>query len=69
MRGSTTGWWVMGVVVMSVGGTVFRVATAPDRVRDRTETARRVCTERGGQWVQVERRDVCRLPETAAFGL
>lgn len=69
MRGTATGWWVLGVTVMVVGGTVFRVATAPDRVRDRQATAQRVCTERGGEWVSVDKRDVCRLPETKAIGL
>jgi len=60
---------MFGVAAVAVGGTVFRVATAPDRVRERQELARRVCSERGGQWITVERRDICRLPETLAIGL
>jgi hypothetical protein len=62
MRPEKTGWLVLGVTVMAVSGTVFRVATAPERVRDRVATAKRVCTERGGAWVKVEGRDQCQLP-------
>ncbi|HSW04198.1 hypothetical protein [Aquabacterium sp.] len=62
MRTATTGLLVFGVALVAVGGTVFRVATAPDRIRDRIETARKVCAERGGEWVTVNRREQCRLP-------
>jgi len=66
MRTAMTGMLVVGVAVVAVGSTVFRVATAPDRNRDRLELARRVCTERGGEWVTVDRRELCRVPGTAA---
>ncbi len=62
MRTAMTGFLVLGVAVVAVGSTVFRVATAPERVRDRVETAKRVCGERGGEWVKVDRREQCRLP-------
>ncbi|MBI5259251.1 MAG: hypothetical protein HY855_22295 [Burkholderiales bacterium] len=63
MRIAMTGMLVLGVAAVALGGTVFRVATAPERIRDRQETARKVCLERGGEWVTVNRRDLCRLPE------
>jgi hypothetical protein len=63
MRTAMTGMLVIGVAVAVLGGTVFRVATAPDRIRDRQETARKVCIERGGEWVTEGRREVCRLAD------
>ncbi|MEO8296853.1 MAG: hypothetical protein ABI574_03520 [Burkholderiales bacterium] len=53
------------VAVGTIAATAFRVATAPDRFRERQETARQVCTTRGGQWVQVERQYLC-SPSSAA---
>lgn len=52
----------MAILVIGVGAAVFRVATAPDRIRDRKETARSVCLSSGGQWVKVEREEICRKP-------
>lgn len=69
MRTAMTGFLVFGVAVVAVGSTVFRVATAPERVRDRVETAKRVCAERGGDWVKVDSRDQCRLPGTTTPAL
>ena len=65
MRTVTTAFVVLGVALVAVSGTVFRVATAPDRIRDRVETARKVCAERGGEWVTVDRREQCRVPGMA----
>ncbi len=64
MRSAMTGFLVLGVAVVAVSSTVFRVATAPERARDRVETAKRVCSERGGEWVKVDSRDQCRVPGT-----
>jgi len=47
------------VVVMAVGAALFRVTTAPQRIKDRHETARSVCLASGGQWIKVERDEVC----------
>jgi hypothetical protein len=47
------------VVLVTVAGTVFRVVTAPERIKDRRDTARSVCTGSGGQWVQVGRDELC----------
>lgn len=65
MRTTMTSVLVFGVAVLAVGSTVFRVATAPERIRDRVETARKVCAERGGEWVTIDRREQCRLPGPA----
>jgi hypothetical protein len=47
------------VVVLALGAAVFRVATAPERIKERRETARSVCLSSGGQWVKVQRDEVC----------
>jgi len=53
------------VSVIAVSGAVFRIATAPERIRDRHETARTVCLQTGGEWVTVDRNEVCRRTEVA----
>ena len=47
------------IVVAAIAATVFRVSTAPDRVRERMKTAQAVCEASGGQWVTVERETSC----------
>ena len=47
------------VAVVAVVGAVFRVSTAPDRIKDRRDTARAVCLASGGQWVKPERDELC----------
>ena len=47
------------VVVVAVAGAVFRVSTAPDRIKERRETARSVCLATGGAWVKQGRDDMC----------
>ena len=40
---------------------VFRVATAPDRIRERRDMAREVCLKAGGEWVVGDgRREICK---------
>ena len=51
---------VVLVIVASIGGAVFRVATAPDRVRERRETARAACASGGGEWIRVGADEICR---------
>lgn len=52
---------VGALVVLGVASAVFRVATAPDRIKERRETARKVCLASGGQWIE-ERDQGCRRP-------
>jgi hypothetical protein len=53
------------VVTLTVLGTVFRVMTAPERIKERRETARSVCTGSGGQWLVVGRDEICQRGEPA----
>ena len=56
------------VIVASVAGAIFRVATAPDRVRERRETARVACANAGGEWVKVGNDELCRPRREPAKG-
>jgi hypothetical protein len=47
------------VASVAVGAAVFRVATAPDRIKERRDTAHAVCLSSGGKWVKVERDEMC----------
>jgi hypothetical protein len=47
------------VVLTAVGATVFRVATAPERVKERRNTARAVCVGSGGSWIQSGKDEIC----------
>lgn len=51
------------VSVVAVGAAAFRVSTASDRVKERRDTARSVCTQTGGQWVKVDNAEICRRDE------
>ena len=53
-------WAFMAITVVSIGAALFRVATAPDRVRDRRLLAQQVCINGGGEWALVDRAEVCR---------
>lgn len=48
------------VIVITIVAAVYRVATAPERVRLRLKEAQSSCTAAGGEWVQVDRHEVCR---------
>ena len=48
------------VIVASIAGAIFRVATAPDRVRERREIARAACADAGGEWIKVGSDEICR---------
>jgi hypothetical protein len=50
------------VIVLTILAAVYRVATGPDRVRMRLDTARQTCTTTGGEWVLVGGEETCRLP-------
>ena len=47
------------VIVAAVAATAFRVSTGPDRARQRRDIARQVCIDSGGQWLLVERDEIC----------
>ena len=57
------------VIVASVAGAIFRVATAPERVRERRETARTACANAGGEWVRVGNDEMCRPRRDPVTGL
>jgi len=54
------------IAVAAVGAALFRVATAPDRIAERRNTARSVCLGNGGEWVSDGRNEICRRPELAS---
>ena len=51
------------VAVVAVAGAVFRVSTAPDRIKERRNTAYSVCIASGGEWVKGERDEACVKPD------
>ena len=50
---------------VAVVGAVFRVSTAPDRIKERRNTAYSVCIASGGEWVKGERDEACVKPDAA----
>jgi hypothetical protein len=54
---------VLLVAAVAVAGAAFRVSTAPDRIKARLETARTGCNANGGQWLNVDGKDMCVKPE------
>ena len=55
-------WTIVALIVIgaAVSG-VFRVATAPDRIKERRDMAKEVCLKAGGEWVIADdRREVCK---------
>jgi len=59
------------VTLVSVGAALFRVATGPDRARDRRNLAHTVCVGTGGEWAVVDKAETCRTarPEAEALPL
>ncbi len=54
------------VVLLTLGATAFRVITAPDRVKERRNTARAVCIQSGGEWATLDGdEEICRRAEPA----
>ena len=51
------------VVLAAIGATVFRVSTAPERVKERRNTARSVCVGSGGEWIRVGKDEICQKSE------
>ena len=50
------------VIALSLISVLFRVHTAPERIRQRLNTARDTCTSTGGQWVEATSAPWCRPP-------
>jgi hypothetical protein len=54
-------WTVVALIILgAVGSALFRVATAPDRIQARKDTAREVCVKSGGEWVVAGRDELCK---------
>ena len=55
-------WTIVALIIIGAAiSAVFRVATAPDRIRERREIAKEVCLKSGGEWVMADnRREVCK---------
>jgi hypothetical protein len=51
---------ILGVAVLAVLATTFRVSTAPERIRMRLESAKATCVGAGGEWIKVDGEEVCR---------
>ncbi len=62
---SITRFAVGAVVIAAIGAALFRVTTANDRVADRRNTARAVCTASGGDWVMAQKTEMCVKRELA----
>jgi hypothetical protein len=60
--GMRIAWTIVALIVIGAAvSAAFRVATAPDRIRERREIAKEVCLKSGGAWVMVEdRHEVCK---------
>jgi hypothetical protein len=55
-------WTIVALIVIGAAvSAVFRVATAPDRIKERRDMAKEVCLKAGGEWVIADdRREVCK---------
>jgi hypothetical protein len=51
------------IVLAAVAAAVFRIVTAPQRVKERRDTARNVCIGSGGEWLKLGNDEICRKPE------
>jgi hypothetical protein len=59
--GVRVAWSVVALIVLgAVVSALFRVATAPDRIQARKDSAREVCVKSGGEWVVASRYEVCK---------
>ncbi|HEX6720371.1 MAG TPA: hypothetical protein VF107_02315 [Burkholderiaceae bacterium] len=54
-------WTIVALIILgAIVSALFRVATAPDRIQARRDTAREVCVKAGGEWVVAGRSEVCK---------
>ena len=49
----------VAIVVALVMGTIFRIATAPERRQMRLQSAKESCVRAGGEWIKVDNDDAC----------
>jgi hypothetical protein len=54
------------VVFAAIVAALFKIATAPERIAERRNTARNVCLAGGGVWVQVGRDEICQRRDVAS---
>ena len=55
---------ILLVIVVGVAGYAFRVATGPERVRQRIAVAQEACAKLGGQWVGAGRDGTCKTADS-----
>ena len=48
------------VVALTIAAAVFRVWTAPARIRMRLDAAKATCLNGGGEWIKVGREESCK---------
>lgn len=48
------------VVLLTIAAAVFRVWTAPERIRMRLDAAKTTCLNGGGEWIKVGREESCK---------
>ena len=53
------------IALVAIVSAVFRVSTAPDRIKQQRDTAYSVCIASGGEWVKVDRDEICVKEEAA----
>ena len=54
---------ILLVIALGVGAAVFRVVTAPERVRQRIAVAQETCGKLGGEWVGAGRDGTCKTSD------
>jgi hypothetical protein len=52
------------VTLISVGAALFRTYAGPERARERRNMAQMACIKSGGEWLVIERSEVCRKSDT-----
>jgi hypothetical protein len=50
---------LVAIVTVLVLGTIFRIATAPERRQMRLQSAKESCVRSGGEWIKVDNDDAC----------
>jgi hypothetical protein len=63
--GARIAWTLVALIIVGAAvSAVFRIATAPERIRERREIAKEACIKAGGEWVMANpnrnRAEVCK---------
>jgi hypothetical protein len=54
-------WTIVALIIVGAAvSAMFRVATAPERIKERRDMAREVCVKSGGAWVGAGRDEGCK---------